>query len=218
MIDLHTHTYLSDGELGVAELAWRAEAAGCRILGIADHADGANMDFIVPRLVRAAAELSMAGGMRVVAGIELTYVPPKLLAKAIARARSLGAQYVVVHGETIVEPVPGGTNAAAIEGGADILAHPGLIAERDARHASRKGVLLEITTRKGHAYTNGHVLAVARSSGAKLVINSDTHGPDDLMGVEERAAVCRGAGMTAAEIRACLRNAAQLVARQCRGS
>ena len=37
-------------------------------------------------------------------------------------ARALGAKVVIVHGETIVEPVPRGTNLAAIEAGVDILA------------------------------------------------------------------------------------------------
>ena len=34
MIDLHTHTFFSDGELGVAELARRAEEAGWRVLRV----------------------------------------------------------------------------------------------------------------------------------------------------------------------------------------
>jgi len=38
MIDLHTHTFLSDGELGPAELVRRAENAGYRAIGISDHA------------------------------------------------------------------------------------------------------------------------------------------------------------------------------------
>ena len=50
-----------------------------------------------------------------------------LIAPLSCRARALGAQIVLVHGETIVEPVPPGTNHQAIEAGVDILAHPGLI-------------------------------------------------------------------------------------------
>lgn len=211
MIDLHTHTYFSDGELGVAELARRAEEAGWRVLGIADHADHANVELVVPCVARAAKEMNGAMKIRIVPGVELTHVPPKLLPELIRRARELGAQYVVVHGETIIEPVAAGTNAAAIEGGADILAHPGMLTLRDAKRAAARGVLLEITTRKGHAYTNGHVAAMARAAGARMVLNSDAHAVGDLMREEMSDLVARGAGLTAAEIRACRADARRLV-------
>jgi histidinol phosphatase-like PHP family hydrolase len=71
----------------------------------------------------------------------------------------------VVHGETIVEPVLPGTNRAAIAAGVDILAHPGLITKEEAMLAAQKGVLLEITTRRGHSFTNGHVASIARVCG-----------------------------------------------------
>ena len=51
-----------------------------------------------------------------------------------------------MHGETICEPVAPGTNRAAIEAGVDILAHPGLITEEEARLAASKGVLLEVSS------------------------------------------------------------------------
>ncbi len=51
MIDLHTHSIFSDGELIPAELAQRAAARGCRAIAITDHVDHSNMDFIVPRIV-----------------------------------------------------------------------------------------------------------------------------------------------------------------------
>lgn len=213
MIDLHTHTFFSDGELGLAELARRAEAAGYEVVGVTDHADGANLEFLLPRLVAAARELDGAMRIRVLAGVELTHVPPCLIPQMIARARQLGAQYVVVHGETITEPTAEGTNAAAIEGGADILAHPGLLSLEDARHAAARGVLIEITTRKGHAYTNGHVAAVARAAGAKMVINNDAHAPADFVGSVQARRIARGAGLSDQEIDACLANARAFVTR-----
>ena len=44
MIDLHTHSILSDGELLPSELARRAQVEGYRIIGISDHADPSNLD------------------------------------------------------------------------------------------------------------------------------------------------------------------------------
>ena len=64
---------------------------------------------------------------------------------------------MVVHGETLVEPVEEGTNHEAIMAGVDILAHPGLISEEDVRLAKERKVLLEISARKGHSLSNGHV-------------------------------------------------------------
>jgi len=102
---------------------------------------------------------------------------------------------VVVHGETLVEPVPKGTNLAAIEGKADILAHPGLISEKEVELAAKIGVCLEITTRKGHSLTNGHVAKLAKKYRAKLVMNNDAHAPEDLIFVEKRKLIALGAGL-----------------------
>ena len=87
----------------------------------------------------------------------------------VKRARELGAFIVLVHGETITEPVLPGTNRAAIEAGADILVHPGLITEADARLAKRNGVRLEVSGRKGHAYANGYVAKLQKSWGKTCI-------------------------------------------------
>ena len=90
------------------------------------------------------------GNITIIPGMEITHVPKGLIGELISEARKLGAMYVVVHGETLAEPVEEGTNHEAILAGADILAHPGLITEEDARLAAERGVLLEISARKGH--------------------------------------------------------------------
>ena len=76
---------------------------------------------------------------------------------------------MVVHGETIVEPVAPGTNKAAIEANADILAHPGIISTEDLLLAKEKGVTLEITSRKGHSLSNGYVAKEAMKFGVPLM-------------------------------------------------
>lgn len=181
MIDLHTHSIFSDGELIPAELVRRAESFGYRAIAITDHMDSSNMDFIIPRIVRIAEELNRVQPVRVIPGAELTHVPPDLIPEKIEYARQLGAKIVVVHGETLVEPVKEGTNRAAIDGGADIIAHPGLITEEEVRLAAEKGIALEITARKGHSLANGHVARLAVKYNAPLVINTDAHSPDDLI-------------------------------------
>ncbi len=213
MIDLHTHTLFSDGELIPAELTRRAAVAGYRALAMTDHADRSNMDLIIPRLLGVAGDLGASWGLTVLAGIELTHIPPADIAEAAREARRLGAQIIVCHGETIVEPVAPGTNLAALAADIDILSHPGLITAEEAALAAERGVCLELTTRKGHSLTNGHVAAMARAAGAKLVINNDAHAPGDLTSPAQARRIGRGAGLSEAEVDQCLRHSEELVRR-----
>ena len=213
MIDLHTHTIFSDGELIPAESAQRAYAAGYNSIAITDHADYSNIDFILPRIIKASAQITRNGKIRVLPGVELTHIDPGDIASLAAEARKLGAKIVIVHGETLTEPVPAGTNLAAIRAGVDILAHPGLITEEEAREAAVKGVFLEITTRRGHSYANGHVASMARRCNARLVLNNDAHAPGDFVGSKMAANIARGAGLSDEEIDAVLENSNKLVQR-----
>jgi len=211
MIDLHTHTLFSDGELIPAELTRRAAVAGYRALAMTDHGDLSNLDLIIPRLVRVAADLGAAWGLTVLPGIELTHIPPGEIAAAAREARRLGARIVICHGETIVEPVAAGTNAAALAADIDILAHPGLLTAELAQLAAERGVCLEITTRKGHSLSNGHVVQAALAAGARLVIDNDAHAPGDLLAPAMMRAVGRGAGLSEEQVEQCLRNSEELV-------
>jgi histidinol phosphatase-like PHP family hydrolase len=199
VIDLHTHTLFSDGELLPFELVRRAAAAGYRALAITDHVDSSNIDFVVPRIVRAVNEIRAHSALDIIAGAEITHAPPALISPLVDRARELGAAIVVVHGETVSEPVEAGTNRAGIEAGASILSHPGLISEEDVVMARERGVVLEITARKGHSITNGHVARLALMHGAKLVISTDAHAPVDLLTREAARTVLLGAGLTPEE-------------------
>jgi len=211
MIDLHTHTLLSDGVLLPSELIQRAYSTGYRALAITDHVDMSNIDFVVPRIAGAVKEISGHTKLKVIAGAEITHVPPALIAGMVERARNLGAQIVIVHGETVVEPVIAGSNAAAIEAGPDILSHPGLISIDDARKAKDKGVALEITSRKGHSLSNGHVARMAKESGASLVINTDSHAPEDLITRGFAWTVLRSAGVDEESIEQVFKNSEELI-------
>ena len=195
MIDLHSHSLFSDGELLPSELIRRAEVQGYRYWAITDHVDISNIDLVVPRLVAVARELNTYRSIKMLPGIELTHVPPETIGALTQRARELGARLIVVHGETIAEPVQPGTNLAAIEAGVHVLAHPGLITLPEAQLAAKKGVLLEITSRKGHSLSNGHVARLARQAGASLVLNSDSHSPADIVSLPQRERVVEGAGL-----------------------
>lgn len=199
MIDLHTHTFFSDGALVPAEHLRRVEMLGYQAVAITDHADSSNMDFIIPRMIQAAKDLNPLSKTRLLPGIELTHVPPALIGPLVRKARELGAQVVVVHGETIVEPVAIGTNRAAIEAKADILSHPGFLSDDDARLAAANGVFLELSGRKGHCLTNGHVAKIALQAGARLVVNADAHTPSDFLTAAMAQMVALGAGLSKEE-------------------
>lgn len=196
--DLHTHTVYSDGELIPAELVRRAMVLGHDLIAITDHVDMTNVEFVASNVAKAV-ELA-EDYIRVIPGVEITHVPPSKINKVAMMARKAGAEWIVVHGETVTEPVAPGTNRASAEDPEiDVLAHPGFITMEEAQLAKDNGVILEVTSRAGHNITNGHVVNMARAVGADMVIDSDTHQPENLMDDAAARVVALGAGLTPAE-------------------
>ena len=196
LIDLHTHTIFSDGELLPSELVRRAVIHGYEAIALTDHADYTNLEHVL-EAAKKAKYLEDEWDIRVLPGVELTHVPPRKIAPLAKKAKDLGAKIVVVHGETISEPVAPGTNAASVACEyVDILAHPGLISEEDVQIAAENNVFLEITARNGHNRTNGHVSRLALEIGATLVVNTDTHAPENLITDETALKIAMGAGLT----------------------
>ncbi len=194
MIDLHTHSTFSDGELIPSELVRRAVFHGYTAIAITDHVDFTNVEHILS-CMKNIKSLEDDYDIRIFPGVELTHVPPGKMPKLVDMARKLGAEIVVVHGETTVEPVPPGTNHMAVTLDIDILAHPGLITVEDAELARDNGICLEITSRNGHNRTNGHVARIAKETGASLVVDTDTHAPHDLITDEVALKIAMGAGL-----------------------
>lgn len=196
--ELHTHSIFSDGELIPAELVRRAKVLGVNAIAITDHVDMTNVEFVVKNVVKAA-ELT-DDSITVIPGVEITHVPPSQMDKVIADAKRFGAEWIVVHGETVAEPVAPGTNLQAAKNpDVDVLAHPGFITADEMQIAKDNDVLIEITGRKGHNITNGHVASLARAVGAKMIIDSDAHAPEDLMSEADAYIVALGAGLTKEE-------------------
>lgn len=212
IIDLHTHTFFSDGVLSPAELVRRAEYSGYSAIAITDHADESNLEHILSCMIRFCKKTQEFLGITILPGIEITHVPPKQIESLVTLARLKGAVIVVLHGETICEPVTPGTNLAGIKAGIDILAHPGLITEDEVKMAAERGVYLEISARKAHGLGNGRVLSLARKYNAKCVIDTDTHGPGDLFTPEYRKKVAYGAGMTKEEYDSVKQNMQSIIA------
>ncbi len=213
MVDLHTHTLLSDGELLPSELVRRAEAKGYEMIAMTDHVDSSNIDFILPRIIKVCKILNKYWKIRSVPGAEITHAPLEEIGPLVKFARKAGAKIVIVHGETVSEPVIPGTNQIAIESGCDILAHPGLITKKDMKLARLKGVYLELTTRKNHSSTNRRLFKMAKAVGAKLILNNDAHNGDDFVTLPQAKRILKGIGANEAEIRRIFSNSAWLGAK-----
>ncbi len=214
MIDLHTHTLLSDGALIPSELVRRAAARGYRAMAITDHVDASNYADVARKILSFVSSSKGALEIPVIPGVELTHVPPDLIGGLIREIRQLGIPWVVVHGETLAEPVKKGTNRAAILGGTDLLAHPGLITEEEVKLAVEKGVFLEISARKGHSLANGHVATLAKRHGASLLLNTDAHAPSDLITEEFARKVALGCGLSEEDYADILKAASACVERR----
>lgn len=200
LFDFHTHTFLSDGELSPIELLRRCHVAGYTAVAVTDHASPANVDTLVPALARDCRIAEEAWGIIAIPGVEITHVPPGEIDAVARSAAEAGAEIVGVHGETIAEPVAAGTNRAALESDyVHALVHPGLLSPELAQLAQRNGKWLELSARRGHSLTNGHVAALARASGARLLVNSDAHAPGDLLSEPLARRIARGAGLNADE-------------------
>lgn len=200
--DFHTHTVFSDGELIPSELVRRAKVLGHVAVGITDHADASNYKDLIEKNILARDEIRKYWeDIQVVVGVELTHIPPKSIPKMARKCKDEGAEIVVVHGETIVEPVAEETNYyASISEDVDILAHPGLIDLETAKNILENNIFFELTSRRGHSLTNGHVLNIARALNVPTLINTDTHAPGDLITYDLAKKVGLGSGMTESEV------------------
>ena len=198
------HSLFSDGELLPSELARRAANLNHEVIAITAHVDYSNVEQI-PQIQKAIDDINANWNIKVVLGAEVTHVPTESIDGVAKKAKDLGAQIVVVHGETLNEPVIEGTNYAAVNSEyVDILGHPGLITYEEAQIAKENGIYLEISARSGHCLGNGHVANIATEVGNKLLVNTDTHSPDNLITFEKSYEIALGAGLSKKEAMAAI--------------
>jgi putative hydrolase len=193
--EFHSHTVLTDGEVVGIEMIRHAVSKGLRAITITDHVSFGNLEWILQAEL---AECELAKDWEIIAipGVEITHVPPQRLDEAVSRARRAGARIVVVHGETLAEPVAPGTNRAAVSNPeVDILAHPGFLTEEEADLARQNGVFVELSGRRTHMVANGHVARISARAKATMIVDSDAHEPKELLTQEQAVRVARGSGL-----------------------
>ena len=195
---------MSDGELLPSEIARRACVLGHRAVAITDHVDATNLD-CVSKVIDAVMDIRDNWSIEIIPGAEITHVPAEIIPKLSQKAKKLGAEIIVIHGETLVEPVIEGTNWSAVNcSDVDVLAHPGLITIEEAEIARENDIALEISARKGHSLGNGHVVKVAKEVGADLVVDTDTHAPEDLINCRMASKIALGAGLPRKDLKTVL--------------
>jgi len=196
--EFHTHSFYSDGVLTPIELVRRAFVLGDSVIAITDHVDFTNIESVLRQQRKLKGNVSW--GIKVLVGVELTHIPVDKIAGLAGRAKRLGAEVVILHGESPCEPVERGTNRAGVKcRHVDILAHPGMISIEDAELAKKNDVYLELTSRNGHCDGNVHVAEMAVEVKAKLLVNTDAHIPEDLITQEEALKVAVAAGLGESE-------------------
>ncbi|NYT11511.1 MAG: histidinol phosphate phosphatase domain-containing protein [Methanomassiliicoccales archaeon] len=216
-IDLHTHTLLSDGDLLPIELARRADVKGIKGIAFTDHVSLSTIDRVIEETAKDC-QLAESWDIETVLGVEITHVPANRIDDLVSRARRLGAELVVVHGESLAEPTEPGTNLMAVKNPeVDILAHPGLITIEEAQLAKDNSITLEISSRRGHCLTNGHVALRALEVGAGMVVNTDAHSYSDLITQERAELVAKGAGLSENEVKRAVIDNPQEILRRIRG-
>jgi histidinol phosphatase-like PHP family hydrolase len=200
MYNLHCHSLLSDGVLLPSEIAIRYLDKSYKTIAITDHVDYSNIEVTVKAILEFTKHWPKNSPLKVLPGVELTHLPLEQFKPLAKYARSRGIKIIVAHGETLVEPVIKGTNRAALEADIDILAHPGLITDAEVKLAKRKGIFLEVTSRKGHDTANAHVVGKALKLGARLILNNDSHAPEDIITPEQLLGFGRRAGLSQKEL------------------
>lgn len=195
LIDLHSHSTLSDGTLSIEDMVAAAERHGYQAYAVTDHVRPGDPHFrdLVEQVRETINRLRPQTLMHLFAGVEVTDFEPEQIPQIADEVRRYGAQVVVVHGECVSLNVPPGTNAAAVRSpGVDILAHPGLLSREDAEEAARHGIFLELSAR--HSWANGHIYTTARKARAPLIVSSDAHDEAGLLSSPKIEALIRGAG------------------------
>jgi len=198
------HSLFSDGELLPSELARRAAVLDYETIAITDHVDSSNVSSVA-KLSNAINDINDNWDINVILGAEVTHVPIEVIDKVAKKARDFGAKIIVVHGETLAEPVIEGTNLEALKSeNVDILAHPGMITLEEAELAKENNIFLEVSARDGHSLANGHVAKIAGEAGADLLINTDTHSPNNLITFDEARRIGLGAGLSEKQVESAL--------------
>lgn len=194
--EFHSHTILGDGELLPIELIRRAYVLEHKAIAITEHVSIGNCERIIKEVKKECELAEKNWDIIAICGVEITHVPKKEIGKVVKMARKFGAELIVVHGETIVEPVEKGTNEIVLNNPeVDILAHPGFLTIDEGEKAKKNNIFIELSARKGHCLINGHVAKIGEITKVNFIVNTDAHSSNDLINNEFAIKIAMASGL-----------------------
>jgi DNA polymerase (family 10) len=217
--DLHSHTTLSDGRNGLAEMATAARERGYAYLAITDHSASHGFGDHVSdeRLWRRIEEVREWNegkrGFRLLAGSEVNIgldgnldYPDDLVAALDWVVASVHTSF------SVSEAAMTDRVLAAIENpDVDCIGHLsgrligrrepyGVDVEAVVEAAARTGTMLEINGNPNRRDLNEHHARLAAEAGATIVLNTDAHGVDTLDNMGYAVATARRAWLTPKDV------------------
>ena len=217
--DLHAHTTASDGHGSIEEMALAARAQGLDYLAITDHSATHGFgDDVSPDQLRRQIELvheadARIGGIRLLAGSEVNILPDgspdyedSLLAELDWVIASVHTSFGLGR-EEMTERMCRATSHPLI----DAIGHPtGRLIERrlpyeldmDALIAAcaATGTMLEINSNPDRRDLNEIHARAAAAAGVGILVNSDAHSTERLLGLRYGVWTARRAWLTAADV------------------
>jgi DNA polymerase (family 10) len=205
--DLHMHSTWSDGKASIREMAEAARARGYEYIAITDHSAylGITRGLDADRLRAQAAEIAAlndeyrAAGVpfRVLRGVEVDITPDGGLALPDDVLAELEIVVASPHA-SLRQPPPQATERllrAIRNPHVDVIGHPtgrllnsreGAEVDLDAigRAAAETGTLLEVNSGPDRLDLDAAAVRRVLELGAQVVINSDSHHPDNLAWIE----------------------------------
>jgi DNA polymerase (family X) len=201
--DLHMHSSWSDGKASIREMAEAARARGYRYMAITDHSaylgvtnglDGARLQAQAKEVAALNAEYAASGaGFRILRGIEVDITADGGLALPDDVLAELDIVVASPHVK-LSQPIEQATERllrAIRNPHVDIIGHPTgrLIGSRAgaeidldaiARAAAETGTLLEVNSGPDRLDLDAPSVRRVLALGAHIIINSDSHHPDNL--------------------------------------
>src|SRR5947209_20016367 len=99
LIDLHSHSTLSDGDHSPDEMVAAAERNGYDVYALTDHASPHDYRDMAAAVRAEIDRVRPHTSVQLFAGVELTELDPDQIARAAQEVRRHGAEVVVVNGE-----------------------------------------------------------------------------------------------------------------------
>lgn len=211
--EIHVHSDWSDGRVDMATMAAAARDRGYRYIGIADHSQSLAMTRgLTPDRVKRQWEAIDALN----AGIDGITVLKCTEVDILADGRLDFDDDLLAGFDLVVASLHSGLRAGGAEGTARVLAavehphvdaigHPRgrMMGRRDglpldieaiAERAAATGTLLEINGQPRRLDLDSDLARTALAAGARLLLSSDAHGPEDLWFLDLALRVARRAG------------------------